>query len=124
MNSHKIDRSKAIPTSLLVARLRKARAAIDEALAPFETTGQAEGVSTQASDLRPMDSVFVRRPDNPMEWPGWFPDMEHLSLGIYEIASLHSATVDTSTGEIQQLGVELVGEDHLLNANWLRKVGS
>ena len=124
MSSNRIDRSKAIPTSLLVARLRKARAAIDEALAPFETTGQAQSVSAQASELRPMDSVFVRRPDNPMEWPGWFPDMEHLVHGIYEIESLHSATVDASTGEIQQLGVELVGEDHLLNANWIRKVGS
>lgn len=115
----------AIPSRILIAQLRRARAAIDEALAPFEPVGKTrEDKLETAMDLKPGDSVFVRRPDNTMQWPGWFPDMEHLTSGIYEIQSLHSCQIDTDSGRINGLGVILDGEEHLLNATWLAKVGA
>ena len=115
----------AIPSRILIAQLKRARAAIDEALAPFEPAGKTrEDKLETAMDLKPGDSVFVRRPDNTMQWPGWFPDMEHLTSGIYEIQSLHSCQIDTDSGRINGLGVILDGEEHLMNATWLAKVGT
>lgn len=115
----------AIPSRILIAQLKRARAAIDEALAPFEPVGKTcEDKLETAMDLKPGDSVFVKRPDNTMQWPGWFPDMEHLTSGIYEIQSLHSCQIDTDSGRINGLGVILDGEEHLLNATWLAKVGT
>lgn len=115
----------AIPSRILIAQLKRARAAIDEALAPFEPVGKTREDKLQsAMDLKPGDSVFVRRPDNTMQWPGWFPDMEHLTSGIYEIQSLHSCQIDTDSGRINGLLAILDGEEHLLNATWLAKVGT
>lgn len=121
----KTSEPMAVPSRILIAQLKRARAAIDEALAPFEPVAKTcEHKLESAMDLKPGDSVFVRRPDNTMQWPGWFPDMEHLTSGIYEIQSLHSCQIDTDSGRINGLGVILDGEEHLLNATWLAKVGT